>query len=120
MLSSRTFDLSVKADTFSFNSFIILFFSSRSFSYLSNLSVINLTDFERSASDCSPLIYICLFRSTKLCIVLTSFSKFFKQFKRIPLQSSLSTSLLLNTSHSSVILEAEVVSLSSFLALRMF
>ena len=66
MLSSRTFDLSVRADTFSFNFFIISFFPSRSFSYSSNLSVINLTDFERSASDCSPLICVCLFWSPKL------------------------------------------------------
>ena len=82
-LSSRTFDLSVKADTFSFHSFIILFFSSRSFSYSSNLLVINLTDFERSASDCSPLICVCLFCSTKLCMmVLTSFSKFLNSWKK--------------------------------------
>ena len=56
MLSSRTFDLSVRADTFLFHFFIISVFSSRSFSYSSNLSVINLTDFERSASDCSPYV----------------------------------------------------------------
>ena len=42
------------------------FFFSRSFSYLSNLLVINFTDLERSASDCSPLICVCLFWSTKL------------------------------------------------------
>ena len=36
------------------------------FSYLSNLLVTNFTDLERSASDCSPLICVCLFWSTKL------------------------------------------------------
>ena len=75
--------------------------------------MINLTDFERSASDCSSLICVYLSWSTKLRVVLTSFSKFFKQFKRIPPQSSLSKASL-NMSHSSLTLEAEVVSLSIF------
>ena len=81
MLPLKTFDHLVRADNFSFNFFIISFFSSRSFLYSSNLSVINLIDFERSASDCLPLMCVCLFWSTKLLIYLTSFSKFFKQFK---------------------------------------
>ena len=80
----KKFYLSVQVDTFSFNYYYYFF------SYLSNLSVINLTDFERSASNCLLLICVCLFWSTKLRIVSTCFSKFFKQFKRTPLQSSLS------------------------------
>ena len=113
MLSSRTFDLSVKADTLSFSYFIILFFSSSSFPHLSNLSVINVTDFYISASDCLSLICVRLFWSTKLCILLTSFYKFFKQFKRISRQFSLYKPSL-NTSYSLVMPESEVVYLRFF------
>ena len=52
MLSSRTFDLSVRADTFSFNFFIISFLSSRSFSYSSNLSVMWLILKDQEATVC--------------------------------------------------------------------
>ena len=119
MLSSTPFVLLVKTDTLSFNYFIILFFSSCSFSDLSNLLVINSTVFERSASDCLLSICFCLFWLTKLQIVATSFSKFFKQFIRIPLQPSLCKTSF-HRSHSLLVLEAEVVSLSFFLTLWMF
>ena len=75
--------------------------------------MINLTDFERSPSNCTSLVSICQFWLTKLRIILTFFTKFFNKFKRIPLESALSKASL-DTSHSSLILEAEVISLRIF------